>query len=152
MGGRYGYEALLVVSDDAGLVRRVRREADELFDLLPNRVFSLLPPERAAARRLMRTGKKRSRAAVAAHPARRRELDELLLLADADAFVGDFDSPTARVALALSAAQKGGDCLVPFASLGAEWRADFGRPPPGQVHTPQKHRAFRARDPLSSRQ
>ena len=61
-------------------------------------------------------------------------LDDLFLLAACDGFVGKFTSNVGRLALALSNAWKGGDCVVPFESLDAEWCADFGRRTGSSIH------------------
>ena len=61
-------------------------------------------------------------------------IDDLFLPAAADGFVGKFTSNLGRLALALSNAWKGGDCVVPFDSLDASWCNDFGRRTGKSIH------------------
>ena len=61
-------------------------------------------------------------------------LDDVFLLAAADGFVGKFTSNIDRLAVALSNAWRGGDCVTPFESLDAAWCADFGRRTGKSIH------------------
>ena len=67
-------------------------------------------------------------------PAMRAVLDDLFLLAACDGFVGKFTSNIDRLAVALSNAWRGGDCVTPFESLDAAWCADFGRRTGKSIH------------------
>ena len=64
----------------------------------------------------------------------RAVLDDLFLLAACDGFVGKFTSNIDRLAVALSNAWRGGDCVTPFESLDAAWCADFGRRTGKSIH------------------
>lgn len=64
----------------------------------------------------------------------RAVLDDLFLLAACDGFVGKFTSNIDRLAVALSNAWRGGDCVTPFESLDAAWCSDFGRRTGKSIH------------------
>ena len=55
-------------------------------------------------------------------------------LAACDGFVGKFTSNIDRLAVALSNAWRGGDCVTPFESLDAAWCADYGRRTGKSIH------------------
>lgn len=122
---RYGMTAVYVATDDEEIARDARERADELFGLLPTRIWVLDHDRSLYARGYYNKVLK-----AASNDAKKRDaraiMDDLFLLADTDAFVGKFTSNIARIAFALSAAQKGGDCVVPFHSLDSTWCADFG--------------------------
>ena len=131
---RYGYSQIYLASDDADVVQRATQDADKLFGLLPSQVLS------QRVDRTMYAGgyynKQLKRGALDPTADANAVLDDILLIADADAFVGKFTSNVARLAFALSAANKGGDCIVPFVSLDATWCADFGKRTGESIHGP----------------
>ena len=137
---RYGYGAIFVATDRRELATNARARSEELFGLPFTEIFaiqfSLGPNDSDAAVPTAAANAHARRASAAAAAARptaaataaqrspstRAAVDTILLLAETDGFVGPFSSDLARLALALSSARKGGDCLTPCISVdGSIW-------------------------------
>lgn len=123
----HALDAVFLATDDDAVVREARAHAPTLLGVARTAVY-VVAANRSA---LYGTGTYYDRALKAgmidAAADARAFLVDLMLLAEADAFVGKFTSNIARIAFALSNARKGGDCVVPFYSLDATWCADAGK-------------------------
>ena len=133
---KYKFDALFVATDDADVAAEVKTRSLALFGLTEDRVFLLNPHlDRSKLygagyynqniKRLSSDDASRDTAAL---------LDDLFVLAHVDGIVAKFTSNVARIALALSNALRGGNCVVPYDSLDASWCADFGRRTGVSVH------------------
>jgi len=120
---RHGFKSLYVATDDAAVAAAVTARSEELFGLRRSAVFVADVDRTLYARGYYNKVLKQTPADEARADAE-AILDDVLLLAHADGFVGKFTSNVARLAVALSAAHKG--CIAPFDSLDSKWCADFG--------------------------
>jgi len=129
MIAKYGFNALFVATDDAQVAIEVIRNAKSLFGLESKAVF--VANAQLDRNKLYGSGYYNSNIKKLASTEARDDanalLDDLFLLAHADGLVAKFTSNVARLALALSNAMRGGNCVVPYESLDANWCADFGR-------------------------